>query len=68
MSGSMMPITSSLSDILVVATNAGAKTILLPEDCKSTYEKINIDLTNKIRAIFYKNPIDAAKKALGMEL
>ncbi len=68
MSGSMMPITSSLSDILVVAINAGAKNILLPEDCKTAYGNLNTDLTNKIRAIFYKNPIDAAKKALGMEL
>lgn len=67
MSGTMMPITASLSDILVVATNAGAKNVLLPEDCKAAYDKLNIDLTNKIKAIFYKNPIDAAKKALGMD-
>lgn len=66
MSGALMPVTSSLSDILVVATNAGAKNILLPEDCKSAYEMLNMDLKMSIKAIFYETPIDAAKKALGM--
>ena len=67
MSGSMMPITSSLSDILVVANNAGAKNIFLPKECEENYLKLSNDVKKGIKATFYKTPIDAAKKALGIE-
>lgn len=66
MSGSMMPVSSSLSDIMVVASNAGAKTILLPKECEEKYAKLSSDVVGGIKAIFYSTPIDAAKKALGI--
>lgn len=67
MSGSMMPITSELEEIFVAAANAGAKRIMLPVDSKEKYDKLNLDLKNEITAIFYSTPLDAAKKALGVE-
>lgn len=67
MSGSMMPITTELDEIFVAASNAGAKKILLPEDSKDKYEKLKPDLKEEIEAIFYSTPIDAAKKALGVD-
>lgn len=66
MSGAVMPITTSISDILVVATNAGAKNILLPEDSKELCDKLKDELKNNINIIFYKTPIDAARKVLGI--
>ena len=67
MSGSMMPITSELEEIFVAASNAGAKRILLPSESKKEYEKLRNDLKQVVSAIFYDSPLDAAKKALGME-
>ena len=64
MSGSMMPITTELEDIFVAASNAGAKKILLPSDCKDKYDKLKQDLKDEVEAIFYTNPLDAAKRAL----
>lgn len=66
-SGSMMPVTSELSDMIVAAANAGAKRIMLPDDCKDKYEAIDSELRGEIRAIFYTTPLDAAKRALGVD-
>ncbi len=66
MSGSMMPITTGLDDIFVVAANAGAKRIMLPADCKEQYELLKQDLKDEITVIFYSTPLDAVKKALGV--
>ena len=63
MSGSMMPITAELEEILTVAVNAGAKWILLPEDSRETYKALKLDLKNAISVIFYATPLDAVKKA-----
>jgi ATP-dependent Lon protease len=67
MSGSMMPITSELEEIIVAATNAGAENIMMPIDCESDYDKLNSKLKEEINVIFYSTPLEAAKKALESE-
>lgn len=67
MSGSMMPITSELDEIFVAAINAGAKRIMLPVESSDKYGKLKPELKNAISAIFYSTPLDAAKKALGVD-
>lgn len=67
MSGSMMPITSELDEIFVAAINAGAKRIMLPVKSSDKYDKLKPELKNAISAIFYSTPLDAAKKALGVD-
>ena len=66
-SGSMMPLTTSLNDIVVAAVNAGAKKIMIPDECKEKFEILPVEVKKDLIAIFYSTPIDAAKKALGME-
>ena len=65
-SGTMMSLTTSLEDIVVAAVNAGAKRIMLPEECESKFIAMPIDARKNLDAIFYSTPIDAAKKALGL--
>lgn len=67
MSGSMMPITTELEEIFVAASNAGAKRIMLPAESKDKYDKLRADLKAEIDAIFYSTPLDAARKALGVD-
>ena len=67
MSGSMMPITTELDEIFVTAANAGAKRIMLPAESKDKYNKLKSDLKDEISVIFYSTPLDAAKKALGVD-
>lgn len=67
MSGSMMPITTELDEIFVAAANAGAKKIMLPAESKDKYNKLRSDLKDEISVIFYSTPLDAAKKALGVD-
>ena len=67
MSGSMMPITTELDEMFVAASNSGAKKMLLPADCKDKYDKLGADLKKEIEVVFYSTPLDAAKKALGVE-
>ena len=67
MSGSMMPITTELDEIFVTAANAGAKKIMLPAESKAKYDKLRSDLKEEIAVIFYSTPVDAAKKALGVD-
>ena len=67
MSGSMMPVTTELEEIFVAAANAGAKRIMLPVESKEKYDNLRPDLKNELSAIFYSTPLDAAKKALGVE-
>ena len=66
MSGGMMPLTTELDEIFVAAANAGAKKILLPEDCFESYQKLTLELKNEISAVFYATPFEAAKIALGV--
>lgn len=67
MSGSMMPITTELDEIFVAAANAGAKKMMLPAESKDKYNKLRSDLKDEISVIFYSTPLDAAKKALGVD-
>lgn len=67
MSGSMMPITTDLDELFVAAANAGAKKMLLPTECQSKYDNMSADLRKEIQVIFYSTPLDAARKALGVE-
>lgn len=67
MSGSMMAVTTDLEEIFVAAANAGAKKMLLPEDCAAKVETLNRDLRAEIQVIYYTTPLDATKKALGVE-
>ena len=67
MSGSMMPVTAELDELFVAAVNAGAKKIMLPEDSRNDYDKLKSDLKNELTVIFYATPLDAAKKALGVD-
>ena len=67
MSGGMMPLTTELDEIFVTAANAGAKRILLPEDCHDKYEKLSAELKTEIQSLFYRTPLEAAKIALGVD-
>lgn len=67
MSGSMMPIQTELDEIMVSAANAGAKTIMLPEESQDKYEALRPELKNEVSVVFYNSPVDAARKALGVE-
>ena len=66
-SGTMIPPTTSLNDILVAAVNAGAKKIMLPEDCEEKFDKISPEVKKDLKPVYYSTPIDAARKALGLE-
>lgn len=66
MSGSMMPLTTEIDEILVTAYNAGAKNILLPEDCRVSVDEINSNIKNDLTIFYYKTPFEAAKIALGV--
>ncbi len=67
MSGSMMPVINELDEIFVTASNAGAKKILMPEESRTKCEALKSDLKNEISIIYYSTPLDAAKKALGVD-
>ena len=67
MSGSMMTITTELDEIFVAAANAGAKRIMLPAESMEKYNRLRSDLKEEITAIFYSTPLDAVKKALGVD-
>jgi ATP-dependent Lon protease len=40
---------------------------MLPIDSIDKYDTLKSDLKNEITAIFYSTPLDAAKKALGVD-
>lgn len=67
MSGNVMPITTELEEIFVTAANAGAKRIMLPDESRRQYDKLRADLKDEVAVIFYTTPLDAAKKALGVD-
>lgn len=67
MSGNMMPITTDVEEIFVAAANAGAKRIMLPAECRAKCEKTGSHLRDEIQVIYYATPLDAARKALGVE-
>ncbi len=67
MSGSMMPVTTDLEDIFVATANAGARRIMLPEESREKYDRMRQDLKEEMEVIFYSTPLDAARKALGVD-
>ena len=67
MSGSMLPIATELDEIYTTAINGGAKTIFLPTDCMDKYYQLNEDIKSEIKTEFFRTPLIAAKKALGIE-
>lgn len=67
MSGGMMPLTTPLDEVFVAAANAGARKILLPEDCRDNYENLSPELKREVQALFYNTPLQAAKIALGVD-
>lgn len=67
MSGSMMPVTTELDEIIVAASNAGANKIMLPDESRKQYDAISGELKKEIEVIFYQSPLDAVRKALGVE-
>jgi ATP-dependent Lon protease len=40
---------------------------MLPADSRNKYEKLRSDLKKEIDVIFYTTPLDAVKKALGVD-
>ena len=64
MSGTMMPVKAQLEEIFVTSENAGAETIFMPEDSREKCEALSDSIRNKMEIVYYKDPFDAAKKAL----
>lgn len=67
MSGTMMPLSSSLAEILMVAVSSGAKTVLLPREAELEFVRLPSGLKGEITGMFYSSPLEAAQKALGLE-
>jgi ATP-dependent Lon protease len=67
-SESLMPVSAELTEIVTTAIGAGAKTLLIPDKCKEQFDKLPDALKNgSAKPVFYSNPLDAVKKALGLE-
>ena len=43
------------------------KKILLPAESREKYDRLRSDLKEEISVVFYSTPLDAVKKALGVE-
>ena len=59
-SGTLMPQTTSVNDIVVAAVNAGAKRIMLPDDCKTNFDKLPEETKKGLNNI----PLKSFKKNL----
>jgi len=57
---------SSLVDKLQLATDSGAKTVLLPAN-KADLTKIPDELLDQLQLVFYTDPLDAASKAIELD-
>ena len=67
MSGSMMPVTTDLEDIFVATANAGARRIMIPEESREKFDGMRESLKREMEVIFYATPLDATRKALGVD-
>lgn len=67
MSGSMMPVTTDLEDIFVATANAGARRIMIPVESREKFDGMRESLKREMEVIFYATPLDAARKALGVD-
>ena len=59
--------TESLPDALQVASDSGAKKILLPTLDMAQMAKVPPKLLSKFQLVLYSDPIDAVFKAVGVE-
>lgn len=57
----------NLANTLQVASDAGARKILLPMSCVPQIPTVPADLFSKFQIAFYADPIDAVFKALGVK-
>lgn len=64
--GTIIP-TESLPDALQIASDSGAKKILLPALDMSQMAKVPPELMSKFQLLIYSDPIDAVFKAVGVE-
>ena len=58
--------TDSLPDALQIASDAGAKKVLIPVVDMIHIEKVPPELLNKFQLLIYSDPIDAVFKAIGV--
>jgi len=58
---------NSLVDKLQLATDAGAKQVLLPAENKKDLAKVPNELLDELQLVFYTDPLNAASKAMNIE-
>jgi ATP-dependent Lon protease len=58
---------NSLVDKLQLASDAGAKQVLLPTENKDDLGKVPNELLDELELLFYRDPINAASKAMDIE-
>ena len=63
--GSISPV-PSLSEVLQIALDTGAKKLLLPMSSVADISSVPGDLFAKFQVAFYSDPTDAVFKALGV--
>jgi ATP-dependent Lon protease len=57
----------NLGEYLQVASDSGAKKVLIPAVDIAQLGKVPADLISKFSLVIYSDPIDAAFKAMGLE-
>ncbi|BCD60529.1 MULTISPECIES: hypothetical protein [unclassified Nitratiruptor] len=57
----------NLADFMQIASDSGAKRILIPAIDMAQMGKVPADLLSRFQLIIYSDPIDAVFKALGIE-
>jgi len=65
--GGTMIGTQSLPDALQIASDSGAKRILIPALDMTQMAKVPLELMSKFQLIIYSDPIDALLKAVGVK-
>lgn len=65
LSGTMTEV-RNLEALVRVAKNAGARTLLLPKDGMRDAMSLPDELLGAVQLVFYLDPLDAARKALGL--
>jgi ATP-dependent Lon protease len=56
----------NLGEFLQVASDSGAKKVLIPASDMAQLGKVPTDLVSKFSLVIYSDPIDAAFKAMGL--
>jgi ATP-dependent Lon protease len=65
-SGTMAEI-ENVTTYIKEAVNVGAKYLFLPADCQTAIEKANVKVTNNLKIVLYKSPVELCQLALGGE-